>query len=288
MRMNALTILTIVSVGCGASTTSPTSPTRLGSISAYEGAWTGATRRQECIEPGGGTQCNNILTLSFLDLTLTPNSASTQLQGLLRTSFGAFIVLGGTDASGALTLTGQASAGGLTSNLTRSEFRVSGSALTGTFTFTSYQSSPALEPPIVTAALESVFKTGTPEAAQPPPTESRFAIQVLEGLVFRYGQPATTEYTFTARISNTTRVGGRMSLTGTPIGPDGTEYAPVQQPLPLSASFSPLFVGTTITLVKDFNFQRPIATSYRLRVEYQYDDGVTGTAEGVAAVKIRP
>jgi hypothetical protein len=291
-RVLAVILITIVFTACGGSDTSP-SPGRTGLplVSAFEGTWTGAARLQCGYDPAGGMQCDEMPTVTFVQLTLTPTNTGNQVEGVLRTGFAGFVVSGSTDSSGALVLTGLASAAGLTATLMQSHLSVSGGALTGTFTFTSYRSHPPLEPPTLTGVLEGVTKAGSPESTLPFPAESRISMHASGGFANRWGpsgvSPGATEYGACANLTNAAPIGGRViSVVVTPIGPDGREYT-VERPMRFPYPLKPAFVGSACeTNLRDYDYRRPIATTYRLRLEYEYDDGVTGAAEVIGPIKV--
>ena len=73
-----------------------------------------------------------------------------------------------------------------------------------------------------------------------------------------------------------------------PIDASGREY-PVTQVIsqgsqPTVISRGGATFGCGFGSARDSDVTHPIATQYRLRIEYLYDDGVSGTLESVAAL----
>jgi hypothetical protein len=101
------------------------------------------------------------------------------------------------------------------------------------------------------------------------------------------GRPVVTTYSGCYGIQNHTPLEATVEFTLTPIGVDGRDYSDVEHvPDRSTVSSRGTLSGCGGGLARDFNVSRPIAAQYRLRVDYTYPDGFTGSAEGVAPVRI--
>lgn len=251
------------------------------------GTWTGVAKQQQCTG-SPASFCDLVFKLAAFKLVL--EDVSGQLRGTLTAGAYVLTVTGSVDSNGALSLSGDGQTYPLLDiNVAQWQTRVSGQSMTGAFTLNTRsitQSSAAV------ITLESVFKAGSVEASRPIPPELRFALVVKGGTASRYApgvSPGVTQYNGCQRIQNAAPVRARLTYIITPIGVDGRDYA-VQQMVfqgpSLDVSAATELSGCAGGGALDFDYRRPIASSYRLRVEYAYDDGVTGAAEGIAPVTI--
>lgn len=140
----------------------------------------------------------------------------------------------------------------------------------------------AREPVAVTSVLDGVVKPGVARPPAPIP-DPRFVFIVRPIRANPYppvaGSPGGTALPFPALLT----------FTLTPIGNDGRDYDVEQIVGATESNVGPRTsqFGCSGGAARDTNVQRPIATSYRLRVEYRYSDGVSGIAEGQGAVELR-
>lgn len=194
-----------------------------------------------------------------------------------------------TDFSGTLTLTGNGHGQSYesTSTLDTWQTRVDGMAMTGDFSFTSYPIRGG-NPLTVSATLENVFTADSPEAWRSLPAEATMDLRVSETTAYRFlGFGGVTRYSVSYVAINIWHQRARLTFTVTPIGADGRDYL-VTQP----ARTAPIFVtpGTQSSAccvdVEDSDYRRPIAPRYRVRVEFQYEDGPAGVFEGSGPVRV--
>ena len=77
-----------------------------------------------------------------------------------------------------------------------------------------------------------------------------------------------------------------LSLTLTPIGPDGSEYPVTNNKQgPESVAVDDYHTGCGVPTAQDFDSVHPEATRYRLRLDAAYADGVTGSIEQEAPLQ---
>jgi len=204
-------------------------------------------------------------------------------------------VQGEPDADGTLILTGNGHGFGYasTSTLDTWQTRVNGVAMTGDFTFTSRWIRGG-DPITVTATLEDVFNIASPEASRPLPAEATMNLEVASegGTASRrvpsgFQTPGSTTYDVSYSIVNIAAERARLTETVIPIGADGREYT-VTQPQESRPTY--LQPGASRTgccaSARDFDYQRPIAPRYRLRIGFEYDDGRTGVLEGTGSIRV--
>ena len=87
-------------------------------------------------------------------------------------------------------------------------------------------------------------------------------------------------------MTNAAGIGGRIvEVVMTPIGPDGTEYR-VEAVGALPWNIPQIASGGCRGSAVDPDYKRPIATRYRLRISFVYDDGVAGIAEGSSTIAV--
>ena len=138
----------------------------------------------------------------------------------------------------------------------------------------------------------------SPSSPTPPPPailEPRFRLTVKPGYAYRYqGTPGVgpgfTSYGACHFIENYAPFKAWLTYTITPLGSDGRDYPVVQTVFQgPQSSASPISTrsGCAGGEARDFNLAHPVAVAYRYRVDYVYDDGVTGYAEGQSEVILR-
>jgi hypothetical protein len=155
----------------------------------------------------------------------------------------------------------------------------------GDLTFTS-RSIRGGDPITVTATLENVFNGNSPEAAQPLPAEATLNFWFGEGTAYRLrvSSRPVTNYSVCPSVINIGGERARLTFTLTPIAADGRAYAVTQMGGP--EFVTPGTGGGRCADARDDDYQRPIAPSYRLRVEFQYDDGRAGVLEGSGSIRV--
>jgi hypothetical protein len=193
-------------------------------------------------------------------------------------------VSGQVAGDGTLALSGQGSGqpGAVVLNQWKSTAR--DGVMTGTLTYTVSAPSTSI---VVAAVLDGVALPGvTPLPSPIPDTRLRLSVQpTTPNRRLPSGSfPGNTSYSACFYLENAAPFEAALRFVVTPIGADGREYE-VQQTSPSSLSIPRQNVLSGCTPgATDANYQRPLASSYRLRVEYMYSDGVTGFVEGVAAL----
>lgn len=216
-----------------------------------------------------------------LDLTASGNA----LQGRLTVVPNGVDVVGSVASDGTVTLTGTGQGIRQTVTLAQWQTRVDGATMTGGFAFDVRTS--AGDSGRIGISLERVFKAGSAEAAAPLPPDVRFAVRVLRAGAVRLAPPfARTEYSPCFIIDNAAPTRATMTFLVTPVGPDGRAYA-LPQPTLAGGSVNPATQVSGCTgAVIDPDYRRAVAPTYRLRVDFSYDDGVTGSGEGTAPVRV--
>ena len=241
------------------------------------GTWSGFTRLEEC-SLGSRYSCAS----SFLpapDITIALEASSGDVRGTVNAGNYRFTVTGKRQADGSLALSGNGTNVGSAISLTSWNTRDTNGVMSGRFAF---QSAANVNNAAGTAtyALEGVVKPGV---TPPPFTGERLAVQASSIAFHRSGL-----YIGCGVIINYGPVSATIpAIVLTPIGPDGSEYPVTQgQPSPPRVvSRGGANGGCGFGSATDSNVNNhPAATQYRLRVEYRYDDGVSGTLESVAAV----
>ena len=246
------------------------------------GTWTGFTRLEEC-SLGSRYSC----ATSFLPapaITIALEASNGDVRGTVNASNYRFTVTGRRQPDGSLALSGNGTNVGSTITLTSWNTRDTNGVMSGRFAF---QSAANINNPAGDAAytLDRVVKPGV---TPPPFTGERLAIQASSIRANRFppiGTPAL--YIGCGVIINYGPVSVTIpTIVLTPIGPNGSEYPATQgQPSPARViSRGGASSGCGFGSATDPDVNRPTATQYRLRVEYLYDDGVSGTLESVAAV----
>lgn len=281
-------ILGVVTFMVPACSGNPSSPTTV-PPATYEGVWTGAGRLQNCADPAGASYCEGAFSaVSLSRFQLTLRRVAGQLEGTLDLSLARFNVAGTVVEQGALEMSGQGTVNGQGVTLTDAVFTAQGETLTGTYSYTAYTGSPAPPQPILTYGLDHVAHTTT---AAHLPAESRLSFDPRPTTASREAPrgplPGRTDYSICYSMTNVAGIGGRIvDVVMIPIAPDGTEYrglAP-QSALPWDI---PQFAASGCSgSAMDPDYTRPIATRYRLRISFVYNDGVSGSAEGSNTVRI--
>lgn len=155
--------LLALALGTWSGCNSPTTPSPA-QIPNIQGQWRGTYVVQSCSETGSsiGVACRTLGSGSG-GLTLTLTQSGTSVQGTLGIGAINVQVSGSVDANGVLTLAGQGTVTtGTTINLNTWRTSASGSAMSGTFTFTVLAGPPAVSQVgsvTVGAALQGVTKT---------------------------------------------------------------------------------------------------------------------------------
>jgi hypothetical protein len=159
--------------------------------------------------------------------------------------------------------------------------------MTGTFTHTLELNGQTFL--TATRTLEDVVKPGVVPPLIIP--DIRLSLNVNQTSVSRIvpccGRPVVTTYTGCFGLQNHTPLEVTVEFTLTPIGADGRDYSDVEHvPDRTTVNSRGSLSGCGRGITRDFNVSRPIATQYRLRVDYSYSDGYTGFVDGVAPVRI--
>ena len=271
----------LICAGCSGAN-SPTSAT---SRTDYGGTWTGRARIQECIVGSCGGLA--IATGIRIQLNAVRGTVS-DVEGTIAFETAEIRVTGRVEADGFLSLTGQGVDSRFnTVRITQWRSRDIDGVMTGAFTHTLDVNGQTFV--TVTRTLEDVVKPGVVPPLIIP--DIRFTLRVHEISVSRIvpccGRPVVTTYSGCYGIQNHTPLEATVEFTLTPIGVDGRDYSDVEHvPDRSTVSSRGTLSGCGGGLARDFNVSRPIAAQYRLRVDYTYPDGFTGSAEGVAPVKI--
>jgi hypothetical protein len=292
VRLTLALLLAVGAIGCSGGPTSPTATTAPSrpTPSLYAGIWAGVTRNRECVVVAGKTNCSD--RLRYFRLALSQETVSKVSGQVMVFPHGWITVQGETDSSGTLTLTGNGNGQNYesTSTLDTWQTRVDGVAMTGGFSFTSRPIRDG-DPLTVTATLENVFNSDSSEVWRSLPAEATMDLQVEEGTARRlldvYSTPGVTLYSVSYRVINIWFERARLTFTLTPIGADGRDYAVTQQWGSLPEFVTP---GTSrsgcCADARDDDYRRPIAPRYRLRLEFQYEDGRTGVLEETGSVRV--
>jgi hypothetical protein len=241
----------------------------------YEGRWSGSAMRQQCSVDGiPRVDCGLSI---FLPLTITLPQTGNRVEGTVALNAIIFNVAGAV-SGGELSLSGQgASTNG---SVTLNEWRTTDrdGAMTGQFTYVIVPAG-SLQPITVNAVLDGVVKPGATPVPAPIP-EPPFRLIVRPGTARNFGSEIS--YSACYWMENYARSSALLTLTVTPIGADGRDYDVEQvvfQGPPHSISMRTIQSGCGGGSARDRNLSRPIATSYRLRVDYQYATGVSGSVE---------
>jgi hypothetical protein len=191
---------------------------------------------------------------------------------------------------GALTLSGYGS--GQNGSVTLNEWNTidRDGVMTGRLTY-AVTPARAVAPIGVSAILDGVVKAGVPKPAPTIP-DTRLVLLPRPGDAVRYGPPpmgttgGQTTYFACYAIENYAPFAATFTLTITPIGSNGAEYA-VEQTVYQGPQHS-ISARTTLSgcggSANDKDWQRPIAPSYRLRIDYLFSDGASGFVEGRAGI----
>lgn len=282
-RLTAVHVVTVlaslVAAACGGSS-SPASPTPSNS---YVGTWSGFTRLEEC-SLGSRFDCaTRFLPAPSITIVLEAASGS-DVSGTVNAGNYRFTVAGGRQPDGSLNLSGSGTNVGAAISMTAWNTRDTDGVMTGRFSF---QSAASINNPAGTAAyaLDRVVRPGV---AAPPFTGERLSLRASPISANRR-PPSPTSYTGCGVIINYGPVSVTIpAVTITPIGGNGDEYA-VTQVIPQGSRPRQINRGGAESgcgfgIATDSDVSRPIAAQYRFRIEYVYDDGVSGVLESVAAV----
>jgi hypothetical protein len=257
----------------------PTSPSQVSTI--YEGRWSGAAMRQQCsIDGTPGADCGLSI---FSPLTITLTQTGNRVEGTVALN-AIFINVAGTVTGGELSLAGQGT--GTNGSVTLNEWRTTdrNGAMTGHFTYV-IVTPGGLQPITVTAVLDGVVKPGATPVPAPIP-EPPFRLIVRPGRASNFG--SEIQYTACYWMENYAPSSAVLTLTVTPIGADGRDYD-VEQ-LVFQGPQRSISMRTTRFGcgggARDWNVSRPVATSYRLRVDYEYANGISGSDEGRGAISV--
>jgi hypothetical protein len=186
-----------------------------------------------------------------------------------------------------LILTGNGTNVGAATTLTAWSTRDSNGVMTGRFSF---HSAASINNPVgdVAYVLDRVVKPG---ATVPPFTGERLSLRAspIRANPFPSDRPSLISYTGCGVIINDGPVSVTIpTLTVTPIAANGSEYR-VTQLIP--QGFRPIVLGRGhvrfgcgFGIAQDMDVTHPTAARYRLRIDYVYDDGVSGALESVAEV----
>ena len=278
------TVLTSLFIAaCGGSPTRPTSPT---STNNYVGTWTGFTRLEECSLGSRFACATAFLPAPAITIALEAGSGGT-VRGTVSADNYRFTVTGGPQSDGSLNLSGDGTNVGAALALTGWSTRDTNGVMSGRFSF---RSAPNINNPSGDAAysLDRVVKSG---AAAPSFTGERLVLQAgaISAPRFSPSSPSPRTYIACGVMINYGPVSVTIpTVTVTPIGPSGSDF-PVTQVV--SQGAAPTVIrrggapsGCGFGAATDSDVTHPTATSYRLRIDYVYDDGVSGTLESVAAV----
>lgn len=255
-----------------------TSPSQASTI--YEGRWSGSAMRQQCSVDGiPRVDCGLSI---FLPLTVTLTQTGSRVEGTVALN-AIFINVAGTVGGGELSLSGQGT--GTNGSVTLNEWRTTdrNGAMTGQFTY-AIVTPGNLQPITVNAVLDGVVKSGATPVPAPIP-EPPFRLIVRPASARNFGSEIS--YSACYWMENYAPFSAVLTMTVTPIGADGRDYD-VEQVVFQGPEYS-IRMRTTQSgcgggAARDRNVSRPIATSYRLRVDYQYANGVSGSAEERGAV----
>ena len=266
---------------CGGSPSSPTSPAP---GTNYVGTWTGFTRLEEC-SLGSRTSCATaFLPAPAITIALEAASSGT-VRGTVNADNYRFTVTGGSQPDGSLALSGDGTNVGAAIRLTGWSTRDTNGVMTGRFSF---HSAPNVNNPLsdATYSLEGVVKPGV---TAPPFAGEKLALQASPIRVNRV-PPSPATYIGCGVMVNY----GPVSVTIrtaviTPLAANGSEYAVTQlvsqgaSPTVIRRGGAPGGCGG-LGAATDSDVTHLTATQYRVRIDYVYDDGVSGTLESVAAV----
>jgi hypothetical protein len=279
-----IVLTSLLVAACGESPASTTSPTP---ADDYIGTWTGFTRLEGCSLGSSRLDCvTSFLPAPAIAITLdaAPNR---NVQGTVHADNYRFTVTGSRQPDGSLTLSGTGTNVGAAITLTAWNTRDSNGVMTGRFSF---HSEFNINNPVgdVTYTLDRVVRPGV---TVPPFTGERLSLRAspIRANRFPPSGPSQASYSACGVILNDGPVSVTIpTLTITPIGANGNDY-PVTQTIP--QGFRPRVVdrghalsGCGFASATDFDVTHPTAAQYRFRIEYVYDDGVSGVLESVGAV----
>ena len=236
--------------------------------------------RQQCSVNGvPGVDCGLPI---FLPLTVTLTQTGNRVEGTLALN-AVFVNVAGTISGGELSLSGQGT--GTNGSVTLNEWRTAdrNGSMTGQFTYV-FVPPGGLQPISVNAVLDGVIKPGATPVPAPIP-EPPFRLIVRPGSARNFGSEIS--YSACYAMENYAPFSAVLTVTLTPIGTDGRDYDVEQvvfQGPQYSISMRTTQSGCGGGSARDRNLSRPIATSYRLRVDYLYANGVSGSVEGRGAM----
>lgn len=223
--------------------------------------------------------------LPFFPLTVTVTQTGTSVQGTI-TLNSIVVDVTGTVSGGELNLSGRGS--GIAGSVTLSEWKTMDrdGAMTGRFRYT-IVTPPASGPLTVTSVLDSVVKAGATPVPAPLPEPP---IRVRADPASTGRSSIETRYTACYWIENYASTPAQIRFTVTPIGGDGRDYD-VEQVQTAGGASSILargyLTGCGSAVARDTNASRPVAPTYRLRIDYQYADGTGGVVEENGSVTAR-
>lgn len=231
-----------------------------------------------------GAQSAVCSVLPFVPLAVTVVQTGNEITGTITMNMIA-IEVAGTVGRGELRLTGYGS--GVRGTVTLTEWITSdvNGAMTGRFRYTIVTPQEP-RPLTVTAVLDSVIKPGAAPivAVLPDPP-----VKIRADAASTLRSPTVTRYGACYWVDNFGRDRAQLTFTVIPVGSDGTEYD-VEQATPASPPSVPgrgFLTGCGSADARDFNPLRPLASAYRLRVEYRYPDGTGGVIEERGSVTAR-
>ena len=244
--------------------------------------------RQRCTVAGVDTiDCGVSI---FYPVTISLTQSGRTVQGTVTLNAIPVTVAGEVGTDDVLTLSGNGS--GQNGSVTLNDWSTidRDGVMTGRFTY-ALTPSYVFAPIGVSAILDGVVKPGVTKPAPIVP-DPRLVLIARPGDARRYapspigGAAGQTTYFACYALENYAPFSATLTLTITPIGSDGSEYAveqTVYQGPPHSVSPRTTQSGCGGS-ANDKDWQRPLAPSYRLRMDYVYSDGASGFVESRAAV----